>query len=68
MNTQVAFSLRGRNPDVLTCIANLSTSRCSRRTRRIDNGCAAQQLVARRGVKINPTPFFLRTEKVTLKK
>lgn len=24
MNTQVAFSLRGRNPDVLTCIANLS--------------------------------------------
>ena len=24
MNTQVSFSLRGRNPDVLTCIANLS--------------------------------------------
>jgi hypothetical protein len=24
MNTQVAFALRGRNPDVLTCIANLS--------------------------------------------
>ncbi len=22
--TQVAFTLRGRNPDVLTCIANLS--------------------------------------------
>ncbi|WP_404786769.1 hypothetical protein [Altericista sp. CCNU0014] len=24
MNTQVGFALRGRNPDVLTCIANLS--------------------------------------------
>lgn len=24
MNTQVSFTLRGRNPDVLTCIANLS--------------------------------------------
>ena len=24
MNTQASFSLRGRNPDVLTCIANLS--------------------------------------------
>ena len=24
MNTQVGFTLRGRNPDVLTCIANLS--------------------------------------------
>lgn len=24
MNTQVSFALRGRNPDVLTCIANLS--------------------------------------------
>jgi site-specific DNA-methyltransferase (adenine-specific) len=24
MNGQAAFSLRGRNPDVLTCIANLS--------------------------------------------
>jgi len=24
MNTQAAFTLRGRNPDVLTCIANLS--------------------------------------------
>ena len=24
MNTQVSFSLRGHNPDVLTCIANLS--------------------------------------------
>src|SRR3954471_12366764 len=24
MTTQAAFSLRGRNPDVLTCIANLS--------------------------------------------
>jgi site-specific DNA-methyltransferase (adenine-specific) len=24
MNTQVVFALRGRNPDVLTCIANLS--------------------------------------------
>src|SRR5438128_1883869 len=24
MNDQVSFSLRGRNPDVLTCIANLS--------------------------------------------
>lgn len=23
--TQVAFTLRGRNPDVLTCIANLSS-------------------------------------------
>ena len=24
MNDQASFSLRGRNPDVLTCIANLS--------------------------------------------
>ena len=24
MNEQVSFTLRGRNPDVLTCIANLS--------------------------------------------
>src|SRR5207245_10274231 len=24
MNTQASFTLRGRNPDVLTCIANLS--------------------------------------------
>lgn len=24
MNSQAGFSLRGRNPDVLTCIANLS--------------------------------------------
>src|SRR2546430_11154264 len=24
MSTQVGFALRGRNPDVLTCIANLS--------------------------------------------
>lgn len=24
MNVQASFSLRGRNPDVLTCIANLS--------------------------------------------
>lgn len=24
MSSQVGFSLRGRNPDVLTCIANLS--------------------------------------------
>lgn len=24
MTTQAGFSLRGRNPDVLTCIANLS--------------------------------------------
>jgi len=24
MNTQAGFALRGRNPDVLTCIANLS--------------------------------------------
>ena len=24
MNNQVSFTLRGRNPDVLTCIANLS--------------------------------------------
>ena len=24
MSTQSRFSLRGRNPDVLTCIANLS--------------------------------------------
>ena len=24
MNAQVSFTLRGRNPDVLTCIANLS--------------------------------------------
>ncbi len=24
MNKQVSFTLRGRNPDVLTCIANLS--------------------------------------------
>src|SRR5437762_10131161 len=24
MSTQAAFTLRGRNPDVLTCIANLS--------------------------------------------
>ena len=24
MSEQVAFTLRGRNPDVLTCIANLS--------------------------------------------
>ena len=24
MNAQASFSLRGRNPDVLTCIANLS--------------------------------------------
>src|SRR5947208_16670710 len=24
MNTQVGFTLRGRNPDVLSCIANLS--------------------------------------------
>jgi site-specific DNA-methyltransferase (adenine-specific) len=24
MSEQVSFSLRGRNPDVLTCIANLS--------------------------------------------
>ena len=24
MNEQASFSLRGRNPDVLTCIANLS--------------------------------------------
>ena len=24
MNQQVSFTLRGRNPDVLTCIANLS--------------------------------------------
>jgi site-specific DNA-methyltransferase (adenine-specific) len=24
MNDQVSFTLRGRNPDVLTCIANLS--------------------------------------------
>src|SRR5256885_9125242 len=24
MNNQASFSLRGRNPDVLTCIANLS--------------------------------------------
>jgi site-specific DNA-methyltransferase (adenine-specific) len=24
MNNQVGFTLRGRNPDVLTCIANLS--------------------------------------------
>lgn len=24
MNEQVFFTLRGRNPDVLTCIANLS--------------------------------------------
>ena len=24
MNGQASFSLRGRNPDVLTCIANLS--------------------------------------------
>ena len=24
MNKQASFSLRGRNPDVLTCIANLS--------------------------------------------
>jgi site-specific DNA-methyltransferase (adenine-specific) len=24
MNDQAGFSLRGRNPDVLTCIANLS--------------------------------------------
>ncbi len=24
MTEQVSFSLRGRNPDVLTCIANLS--------------------------------------------
>ena len=24
MNDQVSFSLRGRNPDILTCIANLS--------------------------------------------
>ncbi len=24
MNTQASFALRGRNPDVLTCIANLS--------------------------------------------
>lgn len=24
MNSQVGFSIRGRNPDVLTCIANLS--------------------------------------------
>lgn len=25
MTGQAGFSLRGRNPDVLTCIANLST-------------------------------------------
>ena len=25
MNTQASFALRGRNPDVLTCIANLSS-------------------------------------------
>ena len=24
MNSQAGFTLRGRNPDVLTCIANLS--------------------------------------------
>jgi site-specific DNA-methyltransferase (adenine-specific) len=24
MNNQASFTLRGRNPDVLTCIANLS--------------------------------------------
>jgi hypothetical protein len=24
MSTQAGFTLRGRNPDVLTCIANLS--------------------------------------------
>ena len=24
MSSQVSFSIRGRNPDVLTCIANLS--------------------------------------------
>ncbi len=24
MNAQASFTLRGRNPDVLTCIANLS--------------------------------------------
>lgn len=24
MNEQVSFTVRGRNPDVLTCIANLS--------------------------------------------
>jgi hypothetical protein len=38
MSTQASFALRGRNPDVLTCIANLSN----------DDGQAGRETAATR--------------------
>jgi len=46
MNGQASLSLRGRNPDVLTCIANLSNDEVFHTTgvRQPDAGCCCRSL------------------------
>ena len=41
MNEKATFSLRGRNPDILTCIANLSNDEVFTR-RSLPTGCSTR--------------------------